>query len=146
MNSSASSTHLHVAAKPTLLSRLLSVSPRTTFAVDAIITGPFTVALALLPAGLRELLGFSDALLKVAVIILVPFVAALALHCLTGARHRGISYALVVGNIAWVLLSIAVILGPWFSFPPWGIAFVVGQALLVDVLATWQFLALRRQR
>lgn len=146
MNSSVSSTHLHVAAKPNFLSRLLSASPRATFAVDAVITGPFTVALALLPAGLRELLGFSDAFLKSAVIILVPFVAALVLHCLTGARHRGIGHTLVAGNIAWVLLSIVVILGPWFSFTPWGIAFVVAQALLVDVLATWQFLALRRRR
>lgn len=146
MNSSASSTHLAATARPSLLSKLLSASPRTAFAVDAIITGPFTAVLALLPFRLRELLGFSDALLKVAVIILVPFVAALVLHCLTGARHRGIGYTLVVGNITWVLLSLVVVLGPWFSFTPWGIAFVVGQALLVDVLATWQFLTLRRQR
>ncbi len=146
MNSSVSSTHTPALSRPSFVTRVLSVTPRVAFAVDAAITGVFAVLLAVLPAPLREFLRISDALLHTAVVILAPFVVALVLHCLAGARRTAVSYALVFGNGVWVLASIIVVLGPWFSFSPWGVAFIIGQALLVDVLALWQFAALRRGR
>ena len=57
--------------------------------------------------------------------------------------HRGWILLIVIGNLAWALDTL---LAPWLGLiqpTGWGLALIVGQALVVAGFAVWQALGLR---
>lgn len=54
-------------------------------------------------------------------------------------------WTIIIANVAWVIGSVALLVSGYVS-PTWlGYAFVIAQALAVDVFAALQFFGLRRQ-
>lgn len=53
---------------------------------------------------------------------------------------------LVIGNIAWAVACIALMLGPWPEPTPWGLAYLALHAVSVLVMAQMQWLGLRQLR
>lgn len=75
---------------------------------------------------------------------MLPFAPAVGLPTRRAAPPRGLAWAVVAVNEAWVVASVALLLGPWVAPSGLGVAFVLGQAAVVAVFAVLQALALRR--
>jgi hypothetical protein len=113
-------------------------------ALDAAASG---VAGAVMLAGagmLAPLLGLPAALLTWAGAMLLPFALAVGLLAHRAAPPRGLAWAVVGVNEAWVVASVVLLLGPWVAPSVLGVAFVLAQAGVVAVFAVLQALALRR--
>lgn len=99
------------------------------------------VPLMVFGAGLLSaLLGLPSALLVGAGLILLLFAAFL---WLTASRPRPASVlAVIATNVLWVLGSVAALV--LFSPTPWGVAFVLAQAVAVTAILVVEALTLRR--
>lgn len=118
-------------------------SLRAALALDAAASG---VAGGVMLAGagvLAPLLGLPAMLLTVAGTLLLPFALAVGLLA-RRAPPRGLAWAVVAVNEAWVVASVALLVGPWVAPTALGVAFVLAQAGVVAVFALLQALALRR--
>lgn len=121
-------------------------SLRTLVAVDAATCAAMAIALALfgetlsahllLPRGL--LLGAAAVLITVA-----AFMATIAAYRVVPMQAARI---VVVGNVAWIIASIAVLASSLVEPGPLGILFVVAQALFVAGLTALEHRALGRAR
>lgn len=119
-------------------------SLRTALALDAAASGA-AGAVMLAGAGLLSpLLGLPATLLAVAGALLLPFALAVGLLARRTAPPRGLAWAVVAVNEAWVVASVALLVGPWVAPSALGVAFVVAQAAVVVGFAVLQALALRR--
>lgn len=119
-------------------------SLRAALALDAAASG---VAGAVMLAGagmLAPLLGLPATLLAAAGAVLLPFALAVGLLARRVAPPRGLAWAVVAVNEAWVVASVVLLLGPWVAPSALGVAFVLAQAGVVAVFAVLQALALRR--
>ena len=117
---------------------------RRALLLDAAISGATGILLALDAGVLQQLLGLPPALLRYAGLALIPF-AALLVHLARGERLSPSSvWAVIAGNAAWVVASLAVLLTGWIEPNRLGTAFVVAQALAVALLAEVEYAALRR--
>jgi hypothetical protein len=56
------------------------------------------------------------------------------------------SWAVIAYNALWSLDSVVLLLSGWVAPNAFGLVFVIGQALVVAVLAECQYMALRRSR
>jgi hypothetical protein len=135
-----STTSTHVVTKFTAPSSLL----RKALLADAVLSGATGLLLALAAGPLSALLGLSAGLLREAGLFILPF-AALAASMRFRQRLSRISvFVLVVANALWAVDSVLVLLLGWLEPTVLGEVFVVGQALIVAVLAELQFIGLRR--
>ena len=75
---------------------------------------------------------------------LLPFALAVGLLARRTAPPRGLAWAVVAVNEAWVVASIVLLLGGWVTPTALGVAFVLAQAAVVAVFAVLQALARRR--
>jgi hypothetical protein len=118
-------------------------SLRAALALDAAASG---VAGGVMLAGagvLAPLLGLPAMLLTVAGTLLLPFALAVGLLA-RRAPPRGLAWGVVAVNEAWVVASVALLVGPWVAPTALGVAFVLAQAGVVAVFALLQANALRR--
>lgn len=125
----------HIVANPRFLPRLLQV--------DGLASGA-TAVLLLTGAGiLAPLLQLPAGLLRMAGVLLVPFVAWVLMLSRSNPVSRRAIVAVVAVNFAWVAAS------AWVAFGgPWqpnalGIAFVSAQALVVLAFAELGWMGLR---
>ena len=91
----------------------------------------------LLAIGVAALLAWAGA-------VLLPFALAVGLIARRPAPPRGLAWAVVGVNEAWVVASVVLLLGGWVAPTALGVAFVLAQAGVVAVFAVLQALALRR--
>jgi hypothetical protein len=77
-------------------------------------------------------------------VIMFGYAALIAFHTYRPEISRGFTLFTVIGDSAWVLASILLLLLPWFSpDAKWAIGIT---AICVDVFATFQFLEWRKMR
>ncbi len=125
---------------------LLQPSPllRRSLQLDALAGGATGLLLALAANPLSELFGLPVVLLMVAGIVLLPFALVLAWMANCEVLPRTGVWAVIAANLLWVLESLFLLLSGWVQPTVLGCAFVIGQALVVGVLAELEFFGLRR--
>jgi hypothetical protein len=111
---------------------------------DGLVSGVTGVALALAAGPLNDLLGLPTMLLRVAGLSLLPYAAALLYLGTRTTISRSGAWAVVGLNLIWAAASMLLLLTGWVDPTGVGIAFVLGQALIVVAVADVQYLALRR--
>lgn len=113
---------------------------RLSLRVDAVACAACAPLLVFGTGLLSSLLGLPSSLLVGAGLILLLFAAFL---WLTASRPRPASVlAAIAINVLWVLGSVAVLF--LFSPAPWGVAFVLAQAVAVTAILVVEALTLRR--
>lgn len=125
---------------------LLQPSPllRLTLKIDALAGGAMGLLMALAAQPLGQLLGLPFVLLLVAGIVLLPL--ALVLYWMSNqpALSRTGVWMVIALNALWVVESVALLVTGYVQPTTLGYAFVVGQALVVGLLAELEFFGLRR--
>ena len=111
---------------------------------DAIASGA-TGLLLIAGAGLLEgFLNIPVALSREAGLVLIPYVAFVAI---VGTREnimRGAVWAIILANAVWALASVALLVSGWIAPNLLGVIFIALQAALVAVFGELQFVGLRR--
>lgn len=75
--------------------------------------------------------------------LLLVFASVIAVAAPQPERHRGLVWAVIIGNLLWFDASLLVAFR-WYEPTQWGVIIVVGQALAVLGLAVLEFIGLRR--
>jgi hypothetical protein len=117
---------------------------RRALVLDAIAsggTGVLTAAGAPILAGLCNL---PEQLLAYGGLSLLPFAAIVGLLARRDALPAAIVWAVVAYNALWSIDSIVLLFSGWVTPNALGYVFEIGQALVVAVLAEWQYMGLRR--
>jgi hypothetical protein len=117
---------------------------RNALLADALLSGATAMLLVAAAGPLSGLLGLSVGLLRGSGLFIVPFVALAASIRLRTRISRTPIFVLVVCNALWAVDSVLVLLLGWIEPTVPGEVFVVGQAVIVGVLAELQFIGLRR--
>jgi hypothetical protein len=121
-------------------SRLL----RKALLADALLSGITGLALAFAAAPLATPLGLTVGLLRWSGMILIPFAAFVARLGTRERIQRPLVFGVVVCNALWALDSVLLLFTGWVEPTILGEVFVLGQALVVAVLAELEFVGLRR--
>jgi hypothetical protein len=98
-------------------------------------------------AGVRILAGFCnlpESLLIYSGLSLLPFAAIVGLLARRDVLPAPFVGAVIAYNALWSLDSIVLLSSGWIAPDAFGFVFVIGQALVVAVLAERQYLGLRR--
>jgi hypothetical protein len=119
-------------------------NPRSLFSLDALTCLLMGLLLVSFADALAGLLGLPARLLLVAGILLLPCAALMYATARSHGPNRALAWLVVLGNVAWVLASIAVAATLAPTLP--GLAFVLAQAGAVAVLAALELRALRGAR
>jgi hypothetical protein len=117
---------------------------RNALLADALLSGATAMLLVAAAGPLSGLLGLSVGLLRGSGLFILPFVALAASIRLRTRISRTPIFVLVVCNALWAVDSVLVLLLGWIEPTVLGEVFVVGQAVIVGVLAELQFIGLRR--
>jgi hypothetical protein len=121
-----------------------SVFLRRALLVDAAASG-LTGALMLAGAGmLTDLLGLPAALLRGAGLVLVPYVAFVAIVAARAQISTAAVWAVIACNAVWTVASVALVIDGFVTPTALGTVFVIGQAVAVAALGVLQYVALRR--
>jgi hypothetical protein len=121
-----------------------SVFLRRALLVDAAASG-LTGALMLAGAGmLTDLLGLPAALLRGAGLVLVPYVAFVAIVAARAHISTAAVWAVIACNALWTVASVALVIDGFVTPTALGSVFVIGQAVAVAALGGLQYVALRR--
>ena len=111
---------------------------------DAVASGA-TGLMMIAGAGLLEgLLGLPVALMREAGLVLVPYVAFVALVGTRETISRPAVQAIIALNVLWVAGSVGLLMSGCVAPTVLGYAFVIAQAIVVGVFAELQFIGLRR--
>ncbi len=117
---------------------------RKALLTDAALSGVTGLALALASVPLAGFLSLPAGLLQWSAVILIPFAAFVAV---VGTRHRvrpPLVFMIIAINILWAADSVLLLFTGWVEPTLLGKIFVGGQAVIVAVLAEFEFLGLRR--
>ncbi|HZW47780.1 MAG TPA: hypothetical protein VFF61_09650 [Microvirga sp.] len=117
---------------------------RQALLADATTSGAFGLLMLLAAGPLSHLLGLPEVLLRGAGAILIPYVALLAWLGLRERMHRALVWAVILGNVLWLVDSLLLLVSGWVSPTGAGYAFVIAQALVVLMYAEFQIVGLRR--
>lgn len=118
--------------------------PRLWFAADAVITGVNAIAYLAAAGPLSELLGGDAGTYRGLGLFLIAYAVTVGLYARSSMPGR-VGWAIVVGNLVWVLASLEVAVTGAFGLDTAGRAWVVVQALVVADLALLQARALRHR-
>lgn len=119
---------------------------RFALTVDAVASGASAALLLFGASMLTGLLGLPEELMRVAGVILVPFVALVGYAAMQGKPAEGLVWSVILINVAWVAASALLLLGNFVEPTTLGIAFVAAQAVAVLIFADMQYFGLRRVR
>lgn len=117
---------------------------RQALLADAAASGALGLLLALGGNAIAPLLDLPPGLLTGAGIVCLPWALAVAWLGTRDAPPRAAVWAVIVLNGLWVLESVLLLVGGWLAPNALGYAFVIGQAVVVLVLAEMQYFGLRR--
>ena len=120
--------------QPTLIRRALLA--------DALLSGAAGIVMIVGGAALAPLLNLPAALLIGAGVFFIPWTLALLWIARANPLSRSGAQTVIAVNVAWVLASIALLFA--LTPSPFGVAFVIAQAIAVGVLAELQYIGLKR--
>jgi NADH:ubiquinone oxidoreductase subunit 6 (subunit J) len=95
---------------------------------------------------LAEFLGATPAVMYILAVIMFGYAGLIAFNTFRPTISRGFTLFTIIGDSAWVLLSIVLLLAPGLHFTPeakWAIGMT---AVCVDIFATLQFLEWRKMK
>ena len=111
---------------------------------DAIFSGVAAVALALGAGALAPLLHLPEALLRETGLFLIAYTALVGWLAARASVPKALVWLVIVGNTAWTLGSITLLVSGAVSPNLLGQVFVVAQAIATGVFAELQFIGLRK--
>ena len=117
---------------------------RQALLADAVTSAACALLLIAAAGPLAGLLGLPAGLLRGAGIVLVPFVALLAVMAMRDSLPRILVWAVIAGNALWAVESALLLASGRVEPTRAGYAFVVAQAIVVAMYAQLQFMGLRR--
>jgi hypothetical protein len=118
---------------------------RRVLQLDAAATGATGLLLLGGTGLLHGLLNLPVPLMIYAGIFCVGWAVILGLASLRAQLSRGFVWSIILGNVAWVIGSVVLLVSGYVS-PTWlGYAFVIAQALAVDVFAALQYFGLPKR-
>ncbi len=123
---------------PNFLRRVLFADAATCVATGALLT--------LGASTLSGVLGLPPALLFYAGLSLFPIAAFIAFVASQAALPATGIWLIIIGNAAWIVASLALLVDQRVTPSYLGIAFVLGQAVAVGILAELEYTGLRRVR
>lgn len=95
---------------------------------------------------LAEFLGTTPLVMYMLAIVMFGYAALIAFNTYRPAISRGFTLFTVIGDSVWVILSILLLVLPWYTFTSeakWAIGVT---AIFVDIFAIIQFLEWRQMR
>lgn len=113
--------------------------------LDAAATGATGLLLLGGTSFLHGLLNLPVSLLTYAGIFSVGWALTLGIASLRERLSQSFVWTIIIANVAWVIGSVALLVSGYVSPSFLGYAFVIAQALAVDIFAALQFFGLRRQ-
>jgi hypothetical protein len=111
---------------------------------DGLFSGTTAMIMILAATPLSELFDLPVMLLRIVGVSLIPFSATLFYLASRVETHLPLVWGIVGSNLAWVVASGIFLVSGWVDPTSLGVAFVIGQALMVAVFAEFQFFGLRR--
>jgi hypothetical protein len=118
---------------------------RRVLQLDAAATGATGLLLLGGTGLLHGLLNLPVPLMIYAGIFCVGWAVILGLASLRAQLSRGFVWSIILGNVAWVIGSVVLLVSGYVS-PTWlGYAFVIAQAFAVGAFAELQYIGLRRR-
>ena len=112
--------------------------------IDVLFSGVAGVAMLADRALLATVLGLPAALLTGAALVSLVWAAALGTLARRATMPRALLWTVVLGNVAWVAVSVALLAVDWVRPTGLGTVFMVAQAIAVAVFADLQWWAMRR--
>lgn len=112
--------------------------------IDAGLTGATALLLVVAAGLLAPPLGLPEALMRWAGAALIPFAVFVCWLAMREPAPRPIVWAVAAANALWAVDSVLVLLLGWVAPTTLGVIFVVGQAVVVAVLAELQIIGLKR--
>lgn len=121
-------------------------SLRGVLRLDAAASGALGVAAAAGAGVLDTVIGLSTPLLLGVGVFLVVYAAGLVALAGLRAVPRPLTWLVVLGNSAWVLMSLALVVAAWEQLTVLGVVVVLAQAAAVAVFADLQWATGLRRR
>lgn len=115
---------------------------RRALQLDALATGATGILLLGGTSLLASLLNLPASLMIYAGIFCVGWALTLGFASLRERIASGFVWTIIVANVAWVIGSVALLLSGYVQPTPLGYAFVIAQALAVDLFASLQIFAM----
>ena len=112
---------------------------RRVLLLDAAASGALGLAGLVGSSVLDDLLGLPAALLLGVGVFLVGYALGLVGLARMSPVPRGLTLVVVLGNSAWVLMSVALVVGAWERLTVVGVVVVLAQAAAVAVFADLQW-------
>jgi hypothetical protein len=117
---------------------------RQVLVIDAVSAGAMGVALWALAGPLGTLTNLPEALLAEAGLVLFPFAAFVGYLASRSVPPRIGVWIVIALNVVWAVDSLVLLVSGWVEPNLLGHAFVIGQAVVVAVLAELEYVGLRR--
>ena len=121
-----------------------SILLRRAIQIDALVSGAMALLLTFATGLVAELTRLPDALLLESGLFLIAYVAFIGWLGFRETMPKLLVLAVIIGNAAWTLGSIALLFSGAVSPNLLGQIFVAAQAIAVGVFAELQFMGLRR--
>ena len=113
---------------------------------DALASGAVALLLVVAAGPLESLLAIPAPFLRWAGLILIPYVALVALLGTRDTIAPRNAWLVVEANVAWTVASVLVLVMGWITPNTLGLLFVLGQAAVVAGLGAAQFAGIRQGR
>ncbi|KRP97052.1 hypothetical protein AOQ73_21660 [Bradyrhizobium pachyrhizi] len=117
---------------------------RRALLADAVFSGVSAIAIVLDAGALASLLGLPEALLRETGLFLIAYTALVGWLGTRTSVPKPLVMLVVVGNAAWTLASIALLLSGAVSPNLFGTLVILAQAIATGVFAELQYVGLRR--
>lgn len=117
---------------------------RRAIQIDAVVSGAMALLLTFAAGALAPLLQLPKALLLESGLFLIAYAALVGWLGTRSTMPRWLVLLVVIGNAAWTIGSLALLMSSAVSPNLFGEAFVVLQAIAVGIFAELQFVGLRR--
>jgi len=117
---------------------------RRALLADAVFSGVAALGFAFGAGAFASLFNLPEALLRETGLFLIAYTALVGWLASRGAVQKSLVMLVVVGNAAWTLASIALLLSGAVAPNLLGVTMVVAQAIATGVFAELQFIGLRR--
>jgi hypothetical protein len=126
--------------------RQMTVSPllRLALRLDAALSASAGALTLATQSMLQTLLGMSDSHVLALGLFMLGYGLLLAWLGVRQALPGTLVWSLVIGNLLWVLGSVALTFSGWIEPTPVGVALLLAQAALVAVITELQYLGARR--
>jgi hypothetical protein len=117
---------------------------RRVLAVDALSSGAMGVGMLGFASFIGQLLDLPVELIRDAGVVLLPFAAFVGYVASRAHPPRAGVWIIIALNVVWVVDSVMLLFTGWVEPNALGYAFVIGQALVVGVLAELEYVGLKK--